>query len=747
MTLGAASDRQSLPRWATAVEPDHLVASADDGGTITWTMFEHEELSGSITDLVRDGVIITTADLSGDGPLMLYVNRAVEQLTGYSADELIGRSPRMFQGPRTLEVERRRIAAALEAAEPVRAELINYSKGGAEYIIELDITPVLDDSGRAVRFVAIQRDVTDARLTDRWFRSLTEHSAEVVTVSDPDGTVRYVSPSVESMLGWRPEDIVGTKGTALVHPADAARVAAGLMNASRRPGSNAPVEFRFKAVDGSWRWLEAVTTNLLDEPAVRALVVNARDVSSTKALEAERDRLDVDLRDRAMHDQLTGLLNRDEVERQLSEDMNGAATLGDLIAIDVDDLALVNDTFGHHAGDHVLREVADRLRRVTSPGSVLSRVGSDEFLVLLPAATDGTPSFARQLADDLRRAVRAPVHLDGRSVRMTACAGVAPVVAGDADRSLGHVEMALAAAKAQGADRCSAFDPAMETAALDRIEIVLDLRDAVAAGQLRLHYQPSFRTGDGVVGGIEALVRWDHPRRGLLSPGTFIAAAEASRQIFEIGHWVAVEACAARARLGRDHGLCDDVTMWINVSAVELERRSYSTELLAVIRDAGLCPVQMGIEVTESALMADPDAAIAHLDTLSRAGVRIAIDDFGTGYSSIAYITSFPVDLVKFDAMFTQRASQDPKTATVIRTIAALMRDLGAHTCMEGVETDEHLRQVQSLGADLVAGLFLARPVTEAELPWAAGLDDAQPAFVHAPSHPAAQLHGRFGSA
>jgi len=710
-------------------------------------MLAHEELSGSVTDLVRDGVMITTADLSGDGPVMLYVNRAVEQLTGYSADELIGRSPRMLHGPRTLEVECRRIAAALETAEPVRAELVNYSKDGREYIIEVDITPVLDEAGRPVRFVAIQRDVTDARLADRWFRSLTEHSAEMVTVNDPDGTVRYVSPSVESILGWRPEDIVGTKGTTLVHPADAARLATGLLDKSRRPGSNAPTEFRFKAVDGSWRWMEAVTTNLLDEPAVRALIVNARDVSSKKALEDERDRLDLDLRDRAMHDQLTGLLNRDEVERRLSVDMNGAATLGDLIAIDVDDLALVNDTFGHHAGDDVLREVADRLRRVTSPGSVLSRVGSDEFLVLVPAAIDGTPSIARRLADDLLQAVRAPVHLDVRSVRMTACAGVAPVVAGDADRSLRHVEMALAAAKARGADRWSAFDPAMETAAQDRIEIVLDLRDAVTAGQLRLHYQPSFRMGDGVVGGIEALVRWDHPRRGLLSPSTFVAAAEASGQICEIGHWVAAEACAARVRLGRDHGLRDDVTMWINVSAVELERPSYSLELLAVIRDAGLCPAQMGIEVTESALMADPDAAIAHLDTLSRAGVRVAIDDFGTGYSSIAYITSFPVDLVKFDAMFTQRASQDPRTATVIRTIAALMRDLGAQTCLEGVEIDEHLRQVQSLGADLVAGFLLARPVTEAELPWAAGLDEAQPVVVHPAVRPTAQLDGQLGPA
>ena len=690
-------------------------------------MSEHDELWVAISDHVRDGLIITTADMSGEGPVMLFVNRAAEQLTGYSADELVGRSPRMFQGPNTLEVERRRIVAALKAGAPVRAELVNYRKDGVEYLVELDITPVLDGSGRPRRFVVIQRDVTDARHTDRWFRSLTEHSAEMVTVNDPDGTVQYVSPSVETMLGWRPEDIVGTNGTALVHPADAERLAAGLADRSGRPGSSAPVEFRFKAADGSWRWMEAVTTNLLDEPAVRGLVVNARDVSSRKALEAERDRLYLDLHDRATTDQLTGLLNRDEVERQLSEDVDSAAIVGHLIAIDVDEFALVNDTFGHHAGDDVLREVAQRLRRATSPGTVLSRVGSDEFLLLVPAAADDTQGSAHCLVDALLHAVRSPIHLGGRTVQMTASAGLASVVTGDAERSLRHVEMALKAAKARGADRWSAFDPAMEAIAQERIEIVHDLRDAVTAGQMRLHYQPSFRVGDGLVGGIEALVRWEHPRRGLLAPGVFIAAAEASGQICEIGHWVAQEACAARSRLGRNHGLRDDVTMWINVSAVELERPSYSAALLEVVHDAGLHPSKLGIELTESVLMADLDNAIAHLETLSRAGVRIAVDDFGTGYSSIAYLTSFPVDLVKFDAMFTQRASEEPRNGIVIRTIAALMRDLGAQTCLEGVETEQHLRQVRSLGADLLAGFLLARPVTEAALPSAAGLDDSQP--------------------
>jgi len=670
------------------------------------------DLWGALTDTVGDGILVTDADLDA-GPTIVFVNGAVERSTGYRAAELVGASPRIFQGPMTSAVERRRIAAALRGGEHVRSELVNYRKDGSQFLVELDITPVRDRAGALTGFVGIQRDVTEARLTDRWFRSLIEHSSEMITVSDPDGVVRYVSPSIEAVLGWDPASLVGRNGRDLVHPDDRQRVAAGLAEHSRRRGTTGSVQFRLLAADGSWHWLEAVTTNLLEDPAVHGLVVNARDVTSRRAVEEERDLLHAELHARAIHDHLTGLVNRDEGKRRLVEDAAGPGRFDTVVTIDLDGLSLVNDTFGHDAGDVVLRDIAHRLRAVVPPGSLVARFGGDEFLLALVRA--GAP--LEEVVEDVMAAVRTPLALAGRPVSVTGCAGVAATVAGDAERTLRHVDMALRLAKSRGEDGWARFEPALEARAHERVEIEVGLRTAASAGQLRLEFQPSFDVASGAVRAVEALLRWDHPQRGLLLPGAFIPVAEATGQIVELGHWVVSQACAARARLRATHPhATDGLTMWVNVSARELERDAFASEVVARAAIAGLGPGELGVEITETAVMADPALAVRHLQTLAAAGIRVAIDDFGTGYSSIAYLARLPVDLVKFDWTFTQAAVADPTTAIVLRAVTGLVRDLGATTCLEGIETPDHLAAAAELGADTVSGFLLAVPVREDQL-------------------------------
>ena len=351
-----------------------------------------ERIWGVLSDVVRDGIIVTDADLDRPGPTILWVNDAIVRTTGFSRDELIGASPRMFQGPGTDRAELDRIREHLTRGEGVRAELVNVTKDGREFVVELDVTPVRDASGTVTNLVAIQRDVTGHRLRERWFRALVEHSAELVSVTAPDGIVSYVSPSVEAILGWRPDEFVGRSGAEFVHPDDAPRLVAGLRAKGRREGSNPPVEFRFRAKDGSWRWVEAVTTNLLDEPAVRAMVVNARDVTDRKVLE-----------DELRHVQKMDAIGR--LAGGVAHDFNNLIQVIDGRT----ELALAELPDAHPARDH-LRAVLAAASRATELTKQLLTIGRDDrstpqVVELDEAVAESASLLQRLLAVDVELAV------------------------------------------------------------------------------------------------------------------------------------------------------------------------------------------------------------------------------------------------------------------------------------------------------------------------------------------------------
>jgi diguanylate cyclase (GGDEF)-like protein len=450
------------------------------------------------------------------------------------------------------------------------------------------------------------------------------------------------------------------------------------------------------------------------------MVVSARDVASHERLEAERAdaeataaRLHAELHERAIRDALTGLFNRDEALRLLAAGHVGGVTLRTAVELDVDALAHVNETYGHEVGDAVLREVADRLRAIVPPGTVAARMGPDEFLLLLPCEPDGGAS----VVEHAMAAIRAPFDPHGRVLRVSVCAGVSEVAIGDAGGSLRRVDLALSEAKRRGRDQWAMFEHRLDEAARTRVALEQDLRTAIARDQMRLHFQPSFELATARVCGMEALVRWEHPVRGLLPPGLFVPVAEASGQIADLGRWVARHACETRARLGRLlPGRMEGVTMWINASAHELEQPWYSADLIACVRASGLAPGDVGVELTESTLVRDLDAALEHLRVLTAAGIRVAIDDFGTGYSSFAYLARLPIDVLKIDAGLTHSAAADRTAATVVRSITELAHRLGASTCLEGIETAAQLDVARLVGADMVSGFLFARPQPEHHL-------------------------------
>ena len=473
--------------------------------------------------------------------------------------------------------------------------------------------------------------------------------------------------------------------------------------------------------------LSGVLTTLL----LAALVlVLARSRERAMNLVAERTG---QLRHQAMHDALTGLPNRvlalDRVEQMLArarrQDLPVAA-----LYVDIDDFKNVNDSFGHAAGDELLRIVASRLSSAVREGDTAARLGGDEFVVLVEGSTlDAGPEL---VAERLLDALREPCDMRGeigRELSISASIGVAFGLRESPDELLRDADLALYAAKAAGRDRYVLFESSMQTAAQDRLRMQMDLADAVAQGRMFLVYQPTFDLQSGRVSGVEALLRWRHPTRGTLQPADFIPLAESTGLIVAIGGWVLEEACRQASRW---HARGHRIGVSVNVAARQLESDELLGHVRGALADSALGPGALTLEVTESTLMRDPEAAIARLRALKRLGVRIAIDDFGSGYSSLAYLREFPADALKIDRSFVSEIAASDHSATLIRTLVQLGRSLEIETLAEGIEDHAQLVRLQREQCDQGQGFLFSRPLdvgaVEAFLEAADGAAQPQPA-------------------
>ena len=412
----------------------------------------------------------------------------------------------------------------------------------------------------------------------------------------------------------------------------------------------------------------------------------------------------------ALHDGLTELPNRslviDRIEHALARSARGAPAVA-LLFIDADGFKTVNDTFGHGAGDELLRTIAARLSALIRDADTVGRLGGDEFVVLLEPG-DGRPS-PELVAERILELLRKPIDIgDGVHVRLTASIGIAVGTRASTEELLRDADLALYSAKQNGRNRYVVFEDSMQKAIADRHALEIDLKQAVDHNELFLAYQPTFRLDDRRVGGVEALVRWQHPTRGPIAPDNFIPIAEESGLILEIGRWVAREACA-QAAAWRSRGL--DLTMAINVSGKQLDEASFAGEIRTILAETELEPAALTLEITESSLMRNPQEAAARLRELKRLGVRIAIDDFGTGYSSLAYLREFPVDELKIDRTFVSDLKSSQEDAAFVTTLVQLGRTLSIRTLGEGIEDETQLKLLLDAHCDYGQGFLLARPL------------------------------------
>ncbi|HEX2221066.1 MAG TPA: EAL domain-containing protein [Candidatus Limnocylindria bacterium] len=568
--------------------------------------------------------------------------------------------------------------------------------------------------------IQLQRAASEAR-----FRSLVQNASDVILVLDQRGTIVYETPSVEKVLGYRPEQRIGGSAFENVHPDDIQTVRAGLGRVLAQPNAEHQLDFRVRHADGSWRGIHAIAKNLLDDEHVRGVLVNCRDIT-------DRQQLEEQLRHQAFHDALTGLANRalfaDRVDHALHRAGRHPSSVA-VLFLDLDDFKTVNDSLGHEAGDELLRAVADRLRRALREGDTAARLGGDEFAILLEEVDS---EGAAEVADRVLDALRGRFRVGRRELGISASIGVAVGrTRASASDLLRNADVAMYRAKAAGKGRVVMFRSGMERAAANRLQLRADLERALQHGELVVHYQPIVDLAGGDIRGVEALVRWNHPRRGLLGPVEFIGLAEETGQILRLGRFVLEEACRQvcawnRARLARL-----PLMVSVNLSVKQLEHPGIGEEVAAVLRATGLPPELLTLEITETVLMQDTELTRRALANLKTLGVRIVIDDFGTGYSSLNYLRRFPIDGLKIDRSFVAALETGREEAALVASILSLSRTLRLHTVAEGIERPEQLSRLRALGGELGQGYHFAGPMTSADV---AQLVEEQSAFPAAAS-------------
>jgi diguanylate cyclase (GGDEF)-like protein/PAS domain S-box-containing protein len=666
------------------------------------------------------------------------------------------------------------------------------------------------------------------------FRAMVRDSNDIMAIVDPRGRLVYASPVTERILGLDIEPLVGTDVFDLIHPDDRAVAKRGF-DLTREGRDADRIEVRLRHADGGWRVVEAVVTNLLDDPAVEGMVISARDLTDRRMAEAElreaqerfrsafehapigmaltsidgklfrvnralvqilgrgesellassildvshiddRERCresmtqlltgataycqieqrylhhdghpvwvsvsasivrDVDgrplyfvsqiediaerrasgeaLAHQAVHDPLTGLPNRLHFVDRLGRELADAELRRERVAVlflDLDRFKVVNDSLGHSAGDRLLVAVADRLRATMGPEDAVARFGGDEFTILCHNVS--SEETAELVAERLADAVSRPVALVEGEVFVTASIGIALSggLTDSPETLLRNADAAMYRAKELGRDRAELFEAKTHHRAVDDLRTGNALHRAIERGEMRVHYQPMINLDDGSLFGFEALIRWEHPERGLVPPMEFVPLAEETGLIVPLGVWALEHACAQAVRWHRAAPEAPRLAMSVNLSPRQLAEPALPNEVARVLHDTGIEPAALWLEITESTLMRDTESALSALGALRALGLHLAVDDFGSGYSSLAYLQQLPVETLKIDRSFIADVGRKQDSTAIVDAIVSLSRALRLSTVAEGIETPEQLQQLRRMGCEIGQGYLFgtARP-------------------------------------
>ncbi len=640
-----------------------------------------------------------------DGVLMIgldgrvrHANPAAERLFGQGASTLTGQT----------------IGVPLCGQETTILEIF---REGDRVVVELYVVDTVW-AGEGLLLAAL-RNVTNHALAETALRISEERYALAARAAN-DGLWDwdlvndkiYFSARWKSMLGFEEQEVPSRPAEWFerVHPEDIDRVRAAV--AAHLDGTTAHFENEYRMLhkNGSWRWVLCRGLAVRDdgERATR-MAGSQSDVTHRKLAEEQ-------LAHRAFYDPLTNLPNRALFIDRLRQALRRASRRKDylfaVLFLDVDRFKNVNDSLGHMAGDRLLVMIARRLELSLRPGDTVARLGGDEFTVLLDDIRDVTD--ATRVADRIQRELEMPFNVGGQELFTSASIGIALSATGyeRPEDILRDSDTAMYKAKSQGKARHAMFDTGMHERAVVLLQMEADLRRAIERSELRVHYQPIVSLETGRIAGVEALARWQHPVRGLVSPAEFIPMAEETGLIMPIGRWVLVEACRQMA-LWRDlFGASHPLEVAVNLSGRQLALPDLVSQIGEVLRESGLEPSRLRLEITESVVMEHPEVVSTMLQELRQLGVKLSIDDFGTGYSSLAYLQRFPADTLKIDRSFVSPMGSRGENSEIARTIVTIGHNLGMRVVAEGVETAEQLAHLRSLACEGAQGYFISKPLS-----------------------------------
>ncbi len=627
------------------------------------------------------------------------MNSAAARLLGATREELLG----------TL------IGSPLTASGT--AELV--LRRDAQPTVTLELSALGDPSGRRwlrLRDISRLAELRDTLATESERAALLESAAN-------DGLWHWDLAADRAHFSARWRELLGLDHVPLddsiaewldrVHPEDRERVRGALRSHLDGDSQLFECEHRIQHHSGTWRWM------LCRGRASRGAQGNPRQFAGSLSDVTHRRLAEEQLAHRSFYDTLTELPNRALFHDRLRHALRRAARRADyvfaVLLLDIDRFRVINEGYGHFAGDRLLVMIARRLELSLRPGDSVARLGGDEFAILLDDIHDA--SDAIKVADRVHGELSAPFNIGGQDLFVSSSIGIATSLTGyqRPEDVLRDADTAMYRAKASGRARHALFDTVMHARAVQQLQIERDLRRAVERHEMRVHYQPIVSLASGRIGGFEALVRWTHPERGPISPGDFIPSAEETGLIVPLGRWVLRQACMEFAGWQRKLGNSRVCTLSVNLSSKQLNQPDLAYQIAQILVETGISGEQLQLEITESAILEHPDAAKTILLKLKELGLKLSIDDFGTGYSALSYLQRFPIDSLKIDRSFVQHLGQDrdieSDDARIARTIVMIGRNLGKSVVAEGVETAPQLALMRSIECDHAQGYFFSKAV------------------------------------